>query len=407
MIDGFVVASLPKIIAELVEERSFLVFENVDIDVEKKLLNLKPVNQGGSGGLLGAIKGFFFHRIPSADQMPEVIKKEHFVVNIKVLDSKVIHYSSRDCQLLRDLAFREKLFLTRQEMVDFFDRQKEDPYDAYLIIHALVERKLLHEKKNKDEYGRPVKGYIIHDPDSSAYKVNHAIFQVQKSIQFIDNKIDDLENEVRVKHDKILDALKHKSKEIAKTLGREKLKTEKQIVFLLNKKSILSDKLDEMKDSLHNNLPEEVWKISRELTEKRLLDLDDIQEALTSMNELKEKDRAVYEQMGADQEEEDAELQKELEKIEAEMVLKPLTSPYKSRPMDTEFEANLLNNPFPTTQKKPDSTLNPLLANLGSNQGTQLSFFGNKFGVSDTKADQKDEIFQFGDKIQPNPFQTR
>lgn len=406
MIDGFIVACLAKVLADLVEEKAYLILENVDIDVEKKLLNLKPVNQSVAGGLMGAIKGFFFHRIPSADQAPEVIKKEHFVVNIKVLDNKVLHYAGRDCQLLRDKAFRDKLFLSRQEMLDFFERQSEEPYDSYLIIHSLVERKFLHESKSKDDYARPIKGYILHDPNSMEYKTNNAIFQVQKSIRFIDNKIDELEIEVKTKHDKILEALRLKSKEIAKTLGREKIRTEKQIVFLINKKSILGEKLDQMKDSLHNDIPEEVWKISKELAEKRMLDLDDLQDALQSMNELKEKDKAVYDQMGSDFEEEEGELQKELDKIEAEMMLKPLMSPYRGNPMDAETDPNLLKNPFPTTQKKSEPSFNPLLANLVPDQGKQLSFFGNNFGISLGSRDQGNIQSNTNEKLQPNPFQN-
>lgn len=372
VIDGFKVASLSKILNSLADEKSVMLLENLDIDVEKKIQNLRPAPAAAAGGLVNKVYGFFFHRLPPTDTEDTLLRPESFVVNLKMLEKKVIHYVEGDCHLLRVKGFGEMLFLSKQETVEFFDREGESTFDAYLIIHALVERGLLYHSRSKDEFKRTIKGYIMHDPNSRDFKLYSAMEQVEKNVRFLDDKVESLRKKAIELHDKIVECFKIRSKDVARTFGQQKIKLEKQIVFVLNKKSILEDGLENMKDALHNNLSEDVWKITKDLSEKRLLELSDLEDTVQNAQEVKDREDAVYGMMS--DKEEDQEIDNELQKIEAEMQLNGLMSPSKGNKMEPEQQPSLFTNPFPTTQKKHDGK-NPLLANISSAKDKEFSFF--------------------------------
>lgn len=397
-VDGFKVASLGGILHALTDEKMFMLLENLDIDVEKKLESVRSDGGKGKtsgGGLVDKVYTFFFHRLPPSDIDQPSLKPDSFVVSIKELNKKVLRYVEGDCYLLRSKGFRDKLFLSKQEMMEFFDREGEATYDAYLIVHALIERGLLFHSRSKDEYKRTIKGYIMHDPESKDYKLYSAMEQIEKNVRFLEDKAETLRKKAVELHDKIVECFKIRSKEVARTFGQQKIKLEKQIVFVLNKKTILEDSLENMKDALHNNLSEDVWKITKDLSERKLLELSDLEDTVQNAQEVKEREEAVYGMM--DDKEEDKEIEQELQKIEAEMKLKDLMSPNKGNRMEPEQQPSLFANPFPTTQKKAEGASNPLLGNLSSTQAKEFSFFDQprKLDTVSGRSKGKDDTLNF------------
>lgn len=49
---------------------------------------------------------------------------------------------------------------------------------------------------------------------------------------------------------------------------------------MLNKKQILENSLDQIIDALNNDMPEECWKVAKSLTEKKMLELDDLKDVI-------------------------------------------------------------------------------------------------------------------------------
>jgi hypothetical protein len=377
IVDSYQVASLPKIITSLALDKEFMVLENLDLDIEKRLVNLRAeVPKPKSNGVVDTLVNMFFNRLPPVEQFEESpISPEHFIVHTKTLEKKLYRYLDRECHLLKKQAFNEQNFVSKAELQEFFEGEGEHHYDALIMMIALQERKIIHPEKRKDAFGRVIKGYTMIDPESSDYKIHSAQYKISQSIAYIEGRIEEFQNKTKNLHNQILHHFKMMNKEAAKALGKDKLKIEKQIVFLINKKSILEDSLSSLKDGLSSNLTEECWKICKDLQEKHMLEVEDFKDTVMNNHELKEKNAELDQMLKDQNEEEDKEIEAELKRIEAEVNLEQMMSkPSPNKKMDSE------------SARKPGYS-NPLIAGVGpqNNAGEKFeSLFGNNFGITNS-----------------------
>ena len=148
-------------------------------------------------------------------------------MNNKLLEHHIEKYLVKDLALLRNQLFKDKLFVSNQEIHDFMESHGDSIEDSYLIIHSLAERGIIHQEKQKDRLGRVLNGFVLHNPKSQEYTTHLTVQKLKDNLAYIDTKIQDLESSARLLHDKIKANLVILNKEAARVLGRDKLGVER------------------------------------------------------------------------------------------------------------------------------------------------------------------------------------
>lgn len=386
--EGYHVAGLSEILASLSSKGEVLLLENIESDIERKLVNLKPEEgQDKGANFIESVKNFFWNRQPPAKSDPLRLNPRHYVVHLPTLERIMEKYWQNDYDILRsDCYGGGALFKRKAELAEWLRNRGESAFDCQLVIYSLLERKVIYVDKKKDEFGHLHRGYVLHKPNSEEYKIHSTIQKLKDNIQYIERKTQELEACCRKLDEQIKANLQIKNKDAAKSYARNKLKIERDLVYLINQRSVIRDSLDKLLESVESGLDSEAWKLANTIIEQKIVELDDLKEGLQSLAQLKEKNQEVYELMADDVEKEEKDIQEELNKIEREMVLE--TAPEKNGQarghMDAELQTdrpvNLLNNPFPTTSKKPQENLNPFLPRAEPEKFE--SFFG---GLQPTK----------------------
>jgi len=364
--EGYHVAGLPDILAILAANGDILLLENIESDVERKLVNLKPPTDQTSGAsFIDSVKNFFWNRQPPIKTDQLRLNPRHFVVHLATLEKIMEKYWLNDYDLLRTDCYRGTLFKRKAELSEWLRNQGEAANDCQLIIYSFLERKVIYIDKKKDEFGHLNRGYVLHKPNSEEYKVHSTIQKLKDNISYIDRKSEELQACTHKLDEQIKTNLQMKNKDVARTYARNKLKLEKDLIYLINQRTLIKESLDKLIESVESGLDSESWKLANTIIEQKIVELDDLKDNLNSLAQLKEKNQEVYDLISDDVEQEEKAIQDELSKIESEMFLQAaLEKNGKSRGtlMDSEQAQdrpiNLLVNQFPTTNKKPQE--NPL-----------------------------------------------
>lgn len=385
---------MEQILIELAEHNEYMVLENLDVEIERRLVKLSKDNKFGdkASSMVSKLKNLFFFNLDTVQDKPKLVKPEHFVVNKKYLETIMAKYKKNEGDMVRKELFKELHFVSKQTAIEFLtEAKKEHNYDAYLILYGLLESKIIFQTSSKDELGRITKGFTCLNPSSEDYRIHDTITKLERNVKFIENKIHDLERKTENLNDRIKTSLKLKNQLAAKQLLRDKLDTEKKILHMRNQLRIFETNAEDLRESLHKHLPEECWKLIKSLNEKRMIEMDDLKDVLEGINMEKEANKEL-DSLLSDTKEEEEELRKELDRIELGMGLE--------KEMDTHKimqEFSLMKPAFETTEKKS----NPFLAGLQNRAST------NGGDREENKGKDVYESMFFGNGKQPVPEEVK
>lgn len=390
--DGYHIAGLPEILSRLSAKQVILVLENIDVEIERRIVNLRPLNQSESNnGFVSAVKNYFFNRLAPSDSSAINLKSDYYVVHKKTLENKLELYWSNDYQIVREKCFGKNVFVSKSDMIAWLQGNGESLNDCNIILYSLIERSVVFPDKMKDEFGRLVKGYVFHNPQSKDYKVHITIQKLRDNITFMEKKCKELKENCQKLDEEIKSYLKCKNKEAAKVLGRNKIRIEKDLVYIINQKTVLESNLDHLIESSQNGFDSEAWKLSNELIEEKMNYLEEFKEGIIGLKQLKEKDKEVYDMVDDDDKDEEKEIQEELNRIENQIYLQDaLEKGSRNTQFDEEpaRNQNLLINPFPTTTKKSEPITDSRDEINNANNTPFESFFGGNRNMETPKENQ-------------------